>query len=417
MDINCKDFTAEEYYILARFMYRIGYRICEDVDYDALEKELKNKYKTDTTSLFSNDDKSITKYLERSYDDDPIPYDLLGRAMTTEQMNMLLRGVDLGSSEDTSIVNDVSKSMKAYRTLDEAYDWITSNKQYEFCISPKIDGINTTSAYHLAGGHRVLKYTRTRGRSGRHFDITANARYVLPIAVDTDEDLTIAGEAIYPSEDLHVLNEALEYSGDDTIVTPRGGALSALRRSNLNAEVYEYLKIFVFRCNLGKSFADGLDIASKLGFLVVPHEVYKFSYTTKQEYEKELTDLIWKYKTKMDAMNIATDGIVLQINDRTVSIDMQTNTLHDGDNLAVKALAWEPGIYTSRIRSFIMKNSTSQFCCKALIDPVYTESGKKLSVVNLYNPETLITNGLKVGSLIEINYKNETTINFLRKLE
>jgi NAD-dependent DNA ligase len=148
----------------------------------------------------------------------------------------------------------------------------------------------------------------------------------------------------------------------------------------------------------------------------VPHEVYRFKFHNGEEYNKELTALIMKYKTLTENMGITTDGLVLQVNDRHLAENEHTATAADGDNLAVKAVAWEASVFSSKVTNIVIQPSANQYCCKAIVEPVYTESDKKLSVVNLYNPDTMIRNNVNIGSVIEFKYENETTISFLRNL-
>jgi len=53
-------------YILARYFYRVGEPILSDAVYEKLEKVLSEKCRNE-----------MQEYLTRSYDDDPIPEDLL----------------------------------------------------------------------------------------------------------------------------------------------------------------------------------------------------------------------------------------------------------------------------------------------------------------------------------------------------
>jgi NAD-dependent DNA ligase len=387
-----EELTKEELYTLSRFMYKIEQSIILDQEYDKLEKELVGENRTD-------------------YNDDDIPTELLHQVYSEEKVKELLTGLKEPSS--INLERYVSRSMKAYRTLEECYEWINQNKELEMCISPKIDGINTTTLFTKDG----LQYSRTRGRMGRSNDITANISRVLPRDLTAD-DLVVCAEAVYTADELSVVNQQLtQYSSTTPIITPRGGATSVLMRDIYPDFVYNHLNIFVFRTNYGDTLAESIDYAKSLGFSVVPHEVYKFKFNSYAEYEKEITSLIWKYKLMMEENGIPTDGLVLQINQRDVFNRDIKDGFIEGGSLAVKAVGWEPGVYQSEVIDIKIEPSVFQCCTKALIKPVTTDSGKKLSVVNLFNPSILFNNKIKVGSIIEFNYKNETTTDFIRKIE
>jgi NAD-dependent DNA ligase len=386
------ELTKEELYSLSRFMYKIGQSIISDIEYDALEKELVGDKRTD-------------------YNDDDIPIEVLRQVYTDEEINNLLSG--LKESASVNLDRYVSRSMKSYRTLEECYEWINQNKDLEMCISPKIDGINTTTLFTQNG----LTYSRTRGRAGRSKDLTENISKVLPKDLKAD-DLVVCGEAVYTADKLSIVNQQLlQYSSTTPIITPRGGATSVLVKDIYPDFVYQHLNIFMFRTNYGNTLAESIEYAKSLGLPTVPYETYKFEFSTYSEYEAEITSLIWKYKLMMEEQGIPTDGLVLQINQRDVFNKHIKDGFIEGGSLAVKAVGWEPGVYQSEVVDIIIEPSVFQCCTKAIIKPVTTDSGKRLSVVNLFNPATLFNNKIKVGSIIEFNYKNETTSDFIRKIE
>lgn len=395
-----------EAYTLTRFMYSIGKPIISDPDYDVFENYVLNTY----------------EMLISSYDDDEIPEDLLvkiyGREKATEYVGAAKPKKDEAFID---ISNQVSKSMQSYRTLQECYPWINAHKSVELMVSPKIDGINTATSYVRDPNSMKFNYARTRGRSSRAFDISHNIIKKFPQEISLPnniDNLVIAAEAILPRAYLETLNKAI-YSVTGTnpeIHTPRGGGMSMLKRTDIPDEVYSNLRLFVFRCSYGRTFDESLAFAEANGFEVVPHEVYKFTYSNYSEYEKELSDLIYKYKGICDKMGITTDGIVLQVNDRKLAENEVSSKIADGDNLAVKALAWEADVYSSKVIDIVLEPSATHYNCKAIIEPVYNSSDKKLSIVNLYNIGMMIRNKVKIGSLIEFKYENETTISFLRNL-
>lgn len=408
--MNLENCTDEEKYLLCRYLHKYAMSPITDREFDELESKIKD-------SGFNNTNFFNDSPFDISYDDDFKPVEIINKVLSDDEKHSLEIMENSGKSIG-SIDAYVSKSMKSYRTLRECFDWIDQFKGVEFCISPKIDGINTTSIYDSNGN---FQYARTRGRSrsGSAIDISGKVINVIPqniINID-DKELVVAGEAVVSTKDLEMYNNMVNKS-DGMFVTCRGVALSILRRTDIPKECNDFVKIFVFRTNWGNTLSDGLDKAQSLGFNVVPHETYTFKYSTYEEYEQELTTLIWKYRTLMNDRNIPTDGIVLQINDNSYFSGTVTNTAYDGGNLAVKALAWEPGIYTARVKDIIMDcEGNVQYNCKVQIEPTYTEEGKCMQFVNLYNINTLISNDIHEGDLIRFEYVNETTINFKEKMK
>ena len=410
--MNLGSLNNKEKYTLARYLYKYGMSPLTDVEYDKLEKNLKNEMTQSAsyTDFFSGDFEENP--FETSYDDDTKrPTDLIERALSEEEQAQLA-GME-GSGKAVEVLDAyVSKSMQSYRTLRECFDWINKYHDAEFCISPKIDGINSTTSYV----NGTFDTARTRGRGKNAIDISTKLKQCMPERIDIDKQFIVAAEIVVTRDHLEQYNAMVD-PDVKTFVTCRGSALSILRRTDIPEECTEFIKPFVFRTNMGNTLAEGLTLAKNLGFNTVPFEVYTFKYTSYEEYEKELTKLIWKYKEIMEELNIPTDGLVLQINNNSYFSDTVTHTAYDAGNLAVKALAWEPGIYTSRVKDIIMAaDTTVQYNCKAIVEPTYTEEGKCMQFVNLYNINTMIVNDIHPGDLIQFEYVNETTINFKKKV-
>lgn len=420
--------SDKDKYRLARYLYRFDMSPLSDPEYDALERSLKEQ-SNKVTDFFSATE--LDDPFETSYDDDTTrPDDLIKQCLTEEEKQRLsiLEGT---GTPITAIDAYVSKSMQSYRTLRECFDWVNSFKGVEFCVSPKIDGINSTTEY-LSGS---FSFSRTRGHGKNALDISNKMSKVLPTTIGETKRFIVAAEMVISkqsiedynslvcpgetsvSEQNHTAYNNLALPNEKMFVTCRGSAMSILRREDIPEECTKLLIPFVFRTNYGSTLSEGLEKARALGFNVVPFETYTFKYSSYEEYEKELTDLIWKYKLLMESKGIPTDGLVLQVNSNSYFSETVTNTAYDGGNLAVKAVAWEPGIYTSTVQEIIMNaEETVQYNCKVLVEPRYTEDGKCLRMVNMYNVNTLISNNVHEGSIIEFEYVNETTINFKRKV-
>lgn len=501
-------------FILSRFFYRIGasnYGMT-DRDYDLLAKELESV-------------PAAKPYLERSYDDDPVPYSTLIKYYSTQEVNEMTRYLpDRESTLNTPTQTQdyVSKSIKASFDIRECYSWIEAHKDAEMCVSLKVDGINTLTTYRNVsrlkdddgtetdkssnpqpvvdrfaalnnmfdsleeslgdstqetsefsqsedseeivnledqikealleargeiminngtnleslqlnevvnqpvyepheqqtdGDYNVMIHSRSRGRRNDPLTFTTNTQKCLPrilprIQEDT-EDIHISAEAYVEPDYL----ETIGYYARCSFTTSRDAARSALQRTDYPDKIYNHVKLVAFRVDLGDTLSEGLDTLREQGFPTVPYKTYKFKYTNYAEFEKELSDLIWEFKAIATEEHIPNDGIVLQVNKYEEFGKEATEKLYDDGNLAVKALGWEPRIYSSIVKEIQMKRDyTIRFSCKAIVEPVYTENQKKLTNVNLFNPARLIENDIHEGDLIEFEYKNDTTINFRRKL-
>lgn len=422
--MNINNLSDAEKYLLTRYLYKYGMSPINDIEYDELEKTVKSESArvSEITDLFGNDIRENP--FETSYDDDTTrPSLLIDRCLSDDEKQKLMIMEMQATAGNTaeSLEAYVSKSMLSYRTLEECKPWIDKFYDAEFCISPKIDGINTTTEY--VGGKFCT--SRTRGRGKNAIDISYKMGVHMPSEIDYEDRFIVVAEAVVAKSGLEDYNKKIGlddgvdsyHPGEKALVTCRGAALSILRRTDIPEDCINYVNTLVFRTNIGDTLAYGLEVAKSLGFNTVPFEVHKFSYKNYEEYTKEISELIWKYKDTMENLGIPTDGLVLQINDNKYFGSMSTNTAYDGGNLAVKALAWEAGVYTARVKDIIMSaDGNYQYNCKAKIEPTYTAEGKKMQLVNLYNVNTMITNDVHPGDYIQFEYVNETTINFKKKV-
>lgn len=503
-----------EKFVLSRFFYRIGatnYGM-SDREYDLLAESLRGN-------------EEARPYLDRSYDDDPIPYDLLNKYYTPEEISEMTRYLPDKNDVDPKKINSgehVSKSIKASFNLQECYTWIKAHLGVELCVSLKVDGVNSLTCYRnidkitvneskaspvpskptgrfssinaafdkletketnefsntnlsksldemiQAGsidkatrdaimearassikgdeedfsklklnekieqvvysprldkpieGQDInrLIFSRSRGREGQYLTWTDNVSKCLPKVIkniqSSKEDIFISAEAYVEPDYLETLGHFAKCS----FTTSRDAARSALQRTDYPDKVYNHVKLLAFRVNVGDTLTEGLETLRDMGFPTVPFKKHTFTFTNFQEFEKELSDLIWEFKAIATERHIPNDGIVLQVNETASFGKESTETQYDDGNFAVKALGWEPCIYSSIVKEILIKRDyTVRFSVKAVVEPVYTEGHKTLTNVNLFNPKRLIESGVHVGDLIEFEYKNDTTINFIRKLK
>lgn len=499
-----------EKFVLSRFFYRIGatnYGM-SDREYDTLAETLR-------------DSEEARPYLGRSYDDDPIPYNLLEKFYTPEEISEMTRFLPDKNTVDPKRINSgeyVSKSIKASFNLQECYAWVKAHLGVELCVSLKVDGVNSCTCYRnmdritvddiqtnsaqskpvdrfnsisaafdkletettsefsnkklsksldemIESGaiDRVTRdaimearasniedtsrlnlnekveqvvysprldqsineqdlnrliFSRSRGRKGQYITWTDNVSKCLPRMIkniqSSKEDIFISAEAFVEPDYLETLGHFAKCS----FTTSRDAARSALQRSDYPDKVYKHVRLLAFRVNVGDTLTEGLEALRDIGFPTVPFRKHTFSFTNFEEFEKELSEIIWEFKAIAAEQHIPNDGIVLQVNETASFGKESTENLYDDGNFAVKALGWEPSIYSSIVKEVLIRRDyTVRFSVKAIVEPVYTEGNKMLTTVNLFNPKRLIESDVHVGDLIEFEYKNDTTINFIRKLK
>lgn len=402
--------TDEQRYIYARFRYRIGSPVISDIEYDSLDKKFKSLGK-------------LTEYTERSYDQDPVPYAIFEiLEKTPEEISTMVSVLNWSGAEVPEDVKPVlleveCKSIHSENTLEMCYPWMAEHKGVPCLLMAKVDGNNTTSIWTKPNPESdlsVYRYTQTRGSGdSKPINITANMSKIVPKALNIKQDhLIVTAEAVYDERYMDFMRESVGVS----LLTPRTAALSFLRIKDYPEELYKYIRLLVFKTNYGDKLSDSLTYAASLGFEIVPTFKFVPDFEDFEDFRVRMTDTIWKFYKLCHAKGIDIDGLVAQVDSKTEFSQQSTSGLYDFGNFAVKAVAWEPDIFESVVVRIEMEPGVEQYNCVALVEPVTTKNGKKLSRVNLYNPQNMMANGVTAGSRIRFKYYNETTIEFIAKI-
>ena len=158
--------NLEDIFIMVRYLYSKGFSLITNAGYDALVKHFK-------------EEKPDWEYLARTYDDDPIPYEVASKY-----------GIRLKSPNNPPASDKIqqlmdeeqSKSIQPLENYEEAWEWFKDKSGVELAFSTKVDGINTKNLYQRIGDSHTYRYlaSRTRGRTGSSIDITHNVKRRLP---------------------------------------------------------------------------------------------------------------------------------------------------------------------------------------------------------------------------------------------
>lgn len=160
-------------FVLARYCYRVGLPTLSDDDYDVLEDKIRRDYYDECKA-----------YLERSYDDDPIPVKLL------KALNMEVVYPSVPREYYDYLDEDKSNSIRAVRSYEEVWDFVNSNKGKLLHVSLKMDGVNSKSLYK----NGKYQLTLSRGRASNSLDYTQGAKKILPKFIDGEELTKVTAE-------------------------------------------------------------------------------------------------------------------------------------------------------------------------------------------------------------------------------
>lgn len=383
----------EDIFILSRYFYRTGEPIIEDYKYDALVNYFKEKG-------------TMTDYLNRTYDDDPIPTDLL-MEIGENPVNFLVNKDRAGLF--TYFNEDKSLSIDSTISYQEAYRFFINAKRLslDLNVSLKLDGINTKSLF-LDG---KLGITLSRGRhAANSFDFTDQVVTNVPIELnDVPKELRVFAEAYVEPDYLPVLRNKYDNS---KYKTAKSSALSLLRVKH-SVEDYKHLHVCAFFAEgLADTVSESFSKLDSLGFDTAPHYLVTPN-DIPDDYDafcKWLDDTVFQYFGKFRQDGVPADGVVVEIDDLNY-IGVNTNQ-YTSRQLALKfgPFAYQKDVGV--ISEMVWKQGRVLACTKVNIEPITTYDMCTAECINCFNPAILIAEDLCVGKQVRFE-KNSGAVNIL----
>lgn len=379
-------------YILARYFYRIGNPFINDSIYDQIDNMIRRENPPE-----------MEEYLNRTYDDDQIPYKLLeeiGVKPIEDKLNV-------DNSLFTYLDTEKSLSITSVTTYDDAFKFFNEYRvlKKDLVVSLKLDGDNAKTLY-LDG---QLKLSLSRGRSGIGFDFTDTIKYKLPVVLkEKIRELKIYSECFVDEDYLPVLRK--KYNSD-RYKTPKSAAISLLRVKH-RPEDYEHFHVIVHGVDtLGNTIMESFSKAKELGFNIVDHKLIQW---------KEIPDrkdefIVWLNENVMDYLyfrnkSTPSDGVVVEVNDLAY-LGTQVNQ-YSSRQLALKFYHWNFKLYKGIVEEIIWEQRRVYASCRIRIKPMLTDDGCSAEYINSFNFSILVSEGITVGS--EVYYvRNSQAVNVL----
>lgn len=207
---------------------------------------------------------------------------------------------------------------------DELFDWenkfikllptsVLENHKISFFCEQKFDGVAISLIYE----NGQLKQAITRGDGQKGDDITANAKTILSIPLVIIGDnippyFEVRGEVYFPLANFEKLNKEQEELGEQLYANPRNTASGTLKLQDSAEVARRGLDCFMYYL-----------LGENLPF--ISHEesmkqLEKWGFQVSNTYQKcESIEQVWNYieiwETKRLNLPLATDGIVIKIDD------------------------------------------------------------------------------------------------------
>ena len=188
------------------------------------------------------------------------------------------------------------------------------NAPFEIVCELKYDGTSISLTYE--NGELVRAVTRGDGEKGD--DVTANVRTIRTIPLklkgEFPNKFEIRGEILMPWKVFEDLNKEREAQGEALFANPRNAASGSLKLQNATEVAKRKLDAYLYYMlgeNLPADTHSGcLEAASKFGFKI--SDAVKVCKSL-----PEVMDYIKYWDTERKNLPVATDGIVLKVNDLT----------------------------------------------------------------------------------------------------
>lgn len=395
-----QDLLSEKRYsdiwILARYFYRIGEApIITDSVYDRM------------TNLFKeNCYDELHEYLDRTYDDDPIPYDLLEEIGVRPYVPV----TKVGRNDLFDLLNeDKSLSIDSIVNYRSAYDFLMDkvDNKLDVVASLKIDGVNVKSLYQSG----KFSLSLSRGRASNSFDFTDQAAYVLPAFINNDlPELRVTGECFVVKEGLEKLRA--KYA-QDKYKTSKSAAISLLRvKHSIND--YKDLRLKVFAAEgLADTVIKTFEILKSFGFDVVPYLFIPWDAIPKDydEFCIWLRDAVFQQMHDAQlAGDMPADGVVLEVNNYGWQ-DTISNQ-YSNRQIACKFDFWAFESYKAIVKEIVIVQRRVTASVRVKIEPMQTNDACEAKIINIFNPSILIHNDIKVGDFVYFE-RNSGAVNIL----
>ena len=275
------------------------------------------------------------------------------------------------------------------------------NAPFEIVCELKYDGTSISLTYE--NGSLVRAVTRGDGEKGD--DVTANVRTIrsIPLKLQGEypEKFEIRGEILMPWKVFEALNKEREAQEEPLFANPRNAASGSLKLQNASEVAKRKLDAYLYYM-LGENLPAGthsgcLEAASKFGFKI--SDAVKVCKTL-----PEVMNYIKYWDTERKNLPVATDGIVLKVNDLTQQKNLGYTAKSPRWAIAYKFQA-ERALTTLQSVSYQV-GRTGAITPVANLEPVQL-SGTVVKRASLHNADIINQLDLHIGDKVYVEKGGE----------
>lgn len=383
-------------WILARYTYRVGDPFLSDAQYESLTALIKKNEQAA---------KMLKDYLNRTYDEDPIPYKLL------EMVGMepvVINDTDIDPNLIAALDEDKSMSCDSVTDYDSAFVFFTNyrNLKKDLMVSLKVDGINTKTLY--TDGKLALSLSRGR-HAKESFNFTNNTKLILPRSVEgCITEMKVIGDSYVDLDGIKLLRNEID---EGKYKTAKSSAISLLRVRH-DLKYYKHLHTCVFAAEgIADTLEETFNLLEGYGFEVTPHRLIKYTEipTDYEEFKVWLKDTVFDYIYD-NSIGIPSDGIVVEVND--MHFEGELYGQYSTRQLALKFEQWSFKYYKGIVEDIVWEQKRVHASLRIRIEPIETVDGCKAQWIAVYSPSIMISNDIYKGQTVLFE-RNSGAVNIL----
>lgn len=296
------------------------------------------------------------------------------------------------------------KSLADVFTFDEIKEWgerITKlvNEPISYVCELKIDGLNITIQYEKGSYKRAL--TRGNGAEGEDVSHTVRTIQSVPLKLNKEIDIEVAGEVFLSKSSFEKLNETQIKLGEDLFANPRNAAAGSVRQLDPSVAAARNLDMFFYaveqqvrNTDLSTSAfstqQELLEFLKSLGLQIDQH--YKHFSSLDQ-----VISFCQKWTEKRDSLPYEIDGIVIKVNNLSQQQEMGFTAKAPRFAVAYKFPAKQ---VTSRILDIVLQvGRTGAITPVAIMTPTLV-AGSTVSRATLHNEDEINRKDIRIGDTV-----------------
>ena len=272
------------------------------------------------------------------------------------------------------------------------------NKNIEFTIEPKIDGVSASLTY--LNGTLIVGATRGDGKIGEN--ITENMKTIqsIPHKLKINNPpafFELRGEVYIDKTDFEKLNEDIVKVYGQKFANPRNAASGSLRQKDTHITAERKLSFFVhsFGKIEGMQFqkqSEFLQYCKECGFVL--QDDFKICHSL-----KEISDFMRVMLSRRDLLQYEIDGLVIKVNSLSFQNELGYTNKSPRWAIAFKFPAKQATTQLNKIR--VQVGRTGTITPSAILDPVAL-AGVTISHATLHNFEEIERLNVNEGDIVLI---------------